>query len=1548
MKRILFAFLLVMASSTTLWAQRTMDKLSRGLIATVTQSGSGNFVSWRVLGDEYYDVTYNLYADGALIARNLYVSNYVHSSGTATTKYTVAPVVKGVEGKQCDAVTRFANSSYYSLTGQHTGYIRIAGATMTGRDGSDLTSNYEFNDVVLADLDGDGMPEIIAKRLYTGSPGVTDKSDTIGYNRIEAYTISGTRLWSIDIGPNMQSGPDEQFDAIAFDWDGDGKAEVLMRGADNMIIHHPDGTTTNIGDMTYDVRKVNNTQYSMPKNEYLLYMEGTTAKPYAIGDNDALWIPYPAKQLESGESSWSDAWGDGTGHRATKHYFGAPYLDGHNPSIFIGRGCYTRHKFYAFDVDPLTHKLTERWHWLCNTGGPWYGQGYHNFAIADVDMDGRDEIMFGSMTIDDNGYGLSTVGLGHGDAQHCGDLDPYRWGLEQFACNETSPSMNYRNATTSELYFRQVGTGDDGRALAGNFTNDYPGCVGRSTQVGIISCVADKAIPAISDLVAWGDLNFRIYWDGDLCDEVLNSPGTMRQAKIEKPGTGRIFLGELGAMNNNTKNDPCATGDLFGDWREELLLRDGTGLVIYTSNYPTNYRIPTLWHDHQYRQGMVWETIGYNQPPHTSFFLGEMEGITVAPPPLTTEGRTQIDNGGSIASAHNGLQVLAYDNADTKITVESGAQPWVAFFNVPSWVQGTAASECSTQKTPINYEYYTCTVDGAAFSGTTRLVKQGEGTLILPTVAETYTGNTDVWGGTLQFDGTLLQSRLWLNRFTTLSSNGGQFRSIHADYAATVQPGGKDNVGLLTVDTLALGFGARLQIDLDGETKKADLVNVNTVLSIETKDWEYGPKYLRPILEFNVVNDADTVPVGVYDLGAVKTIKGNISNLIIEGLSTKQSHALSYEDGHIYLTIGKLRDATSILWNGATSDVWDFATTPNWTLAADTAQKSEIFVSNDVVNFTDDAQQFEVDIRESVSPDSVIVDNEANAYTFTGDGFIDGDATFVKRGAGTVTISTDNTYTGGTRLSGGTTKVSALSNATTEAGNLGGVTISTNRFIMENGAVLQNTADVTMGSPMQMVSDEGGVILNNFTFNMNKSIIGTQLTKKGSGWMNLYSANSSLKKLIIAAGTVQPVGNVLPAQTVEFQGGTLTETGGGSSFTINVPEGKTGTWNLTGIATYSNKLTGEGTLTVYMPSHPNYEGVTRTPVTGNWSAFTGTVNLTTYSTNVPFTFDNSNGLANATVNIQEDRTVCNTSGKTFRIGKLTGTGNLGGVVIFRQGTASGTCTWQIGNDENWSWGGKVTGSCALTKMGSGKVSLTNKNHDFTSALRVQEGELHFGSGVVLGTGSINVASGATLSGASSSSAPLTNSSTTINGTLQPGIIATSTSGFIDFGEKNVTFSKTGILRLGVRRCATASSTGGAYIQGINKLTMNGTVSVFVPESHTLQVGDSVILWKASSFTGTPKLESEVIDEVAGLYWDASRLDEGLLFVTDQNPTAISGITTSEQSNVQVVNAAGVVVANYTTTADKAVERLHQSDLPDGVYMLRISTASGTRTLKVRK
>ncbi len=1485
----------LLAVAFTAHAQRFMDKLDRGLVATIAQSGSGNFISWRILGEEYYDVTYNLYANGSKIASELRVSNYVHSAGNTTTKYQVAPVVRGVEGEKCAEITRWSGvDSNFT-----TGYLDIAGQPAIDRAGLTATSVYEFNDVVAADVNGDGKIELICKRNYTSS--TTDITNTTRFNRIEVITLTGTRLWWIDLGPNLQAGPDEQWDAIAFDWDMDGKAEVLLRGADNMVIHKADGTTVTIGDNpTYDSRTIANTEYTSVGNEYLLYINGETGEPYPIGDNDKLWMTYPLKRYEAGETSlavWGNS-GDG-GHRATKHYFGAPYLDGKKPSIFLGRGCYTRHKFAAYDVDPATHKLTQRWYWTNNvSSSPWYGQGYHNFAIQDVDMDGRDEIVFGSFTFDDNGKGLSTTGLGHGDAQHCSDFDPYRWGLEQYTCNESSPNMNYRNATTSELYYRSQGTGDDGRGLMANFSNTYPGCQGRSVSTGFISSVADKDINEITaeSFIAWGNLNFRIYWDGDLLSEVLDSPGTARQPKIDKPGVGRIFLSNAGNMNNSSKNNPCLSGDILGDWREEIVIRNGTGMRIYTSNYTTSYRIPTLWHDHGYRQAMVWETIGYNQPPHPSYFLGELEGITVAPPPLTTTGRELVAGSGSIGSAYNDKQVLVFENQNNTIAVEDGVRPWNVIFNAPSWTEGQNGSETSAKIAPVS-QFYTTTVTRGAFDGTMRLIKQGEGELILPTVEQKYTGNTDVWNGALTFDGKLLGSTLWLNRHTTLNSNGGEFRCIKADYNATIRPGGKGNIGTITTDSLILGFGSRLQIDLNPNGFKADQINAK-LLTIETKSWNYGPKYLAPVIEFVIEN----LTVGTYDLGEVGTLTGSLFDVVIEGIGTSKKSTLSHTGNHLYLTIEDTRGAASIIWNGKESTLWDFAQSNNFTSAFDPTATTEVFVTGDKVLFDATGSQKSVALKGELEADSIIVDGNT-AYTLGGTGKIMGTSTLIKRGTGTLTIKADNSYTGGTHISGGTVVVSSLSNENMKLGQLGGVNTAPAKFIIENGATLQTNYAVTQGSPMQMEGEDGGVINNAGDFVVNKAISGTTLTKKGTGYMKL-NVNNTVNRLVIAAGTVQCVASTVPGKTVEFQSGTLLENAG-SSYAIEVPVDKSGTQTLVTNASYSNKVTGEGTLTINCPVIVGSGWwATRTKIQGNWSQFTGTIKAVgsygTSDTDPRFTLDSSTGLANGTLDIASTTRVQNT-GKTFTIGKVSGSGKLGGYASFANDGATGTNTWRLGNDSDWSWTGIVTDNSNFTKIGNGKVSLTGA-HDHTGSTSIEAGQLHIsGNTVKLGTGALTVRAGATLSGVTGTGA-LSNSSYIIvtGATLQVGTTATATTGTLNFGGKNVTVYKDAVVEFGI-----SSAKSYTTLQNINTLSMNGTIRIHW-STWTPVGGDSIQLFQnVASFTGTPVMESLVIDAEKGLYWDDSEVaTKGFLRVVDFG-TGINEIN-AQLPNVYVVD--GKVIA----------------------------------------
>ena len=886
MKRfLLFLGLATIIASTpfSASAQRQTDVLGRGLVA-VKKSG-GIFLSWRIPAEEYYDVAYNVYRDGTLLnAEPLEVSNYTDKSGTLTSTYTVCPVVRGVEGEACEAVEVWKQN-----------YKEITLPTVIGKDGTDITSQYQPNDISVADLDGDGEMELIVRRInVTDQASVWDVSQK-DYTRIDIIKQDGTLLWWIDIGPNMFSPNQMESNAVAFDWDEDGKAEVLMRANDGLTIHAADGTETVIGSKTANYRssiawREANNAYETQGTEYLLYLEGATGNIY-----QKMSYPLPRSLQGLIKNTTNGSWGDNYGHRANKHFFGAPYLDGQHPSILICRGIYTHIYMKAFNVNPTTHKLTQRWFWKEeSSSSQWFGQGFHNFSINDVDMDGRDEIVYGSMVIDDNGKGLSTTGRGHGDAQHTSDLDPFRWGEEIFTCHEDKPGSMLRNATTADVYFTCSSDRDDGRCMAGNFSNSYPGCLMSSARTnGYISSVTGQTAMASDGTMTQ---NFRIYWDGDLLEETFNY-GQMSEdgyvhglnPHVVKLGTNWSNSGYWAFGNNvwtcnSTKGSPNFQGDILGDWREELILRTSDHkLRIYTTTEVTKVRNYTLWHDHDYRNAMCWQMCGYNQPPHVSYFLGQLEGITIAPPPLTTQGRTIVPEGSSIG---NGDHLLIAEQKDATFTVEEDASPGILTVNTPSWTQGTGnTANIKTTK-------YTHTLTGGAFTGEMRMVKQGEGMLILPPITQTYTGKTDVWGGTLQFDGTMEGSDVWMNRHTTLVSGGDFKKSLRMEYNATLQIEGS-----ISVDSLSLGIGARVVFDIDEQGN--DKLDVRA-LNIEKKTWKQGPKYLAPV--FEIRSSMGFVESGTYVLGSIESLKGSISNIIIEGVFDG-NYALKLNEGQLLLTV---------------------------------------------------------------------------------------------------------------------------------------------------------------------------------------------------------------------------------------------------------------------------------------------------------------------------------------------------------------------------------------------------------------------------------------------------------------------------------------------------------------------------------------------------------------------------------------------------------------------------------------------------------------------
>ena len=265
-----------------------------------------------------------------------------------------------------------------------------------------------------------------------------------------------------------------------------------------------------------------------------------------------------------------------------------------------------------------------------------YSQGNHNLSVADVDNDGFDEIIYGSAAIDHDGNLLWSTGLNHGDAMHVGDLMPDRPGLEVFTVHEDPPyGMHICDAATGELIVHMKGNGDTARGMAADadpkrgYEFWYFGD-GNMYNAPTGSIVGD----------AWSE-NFRLYWDGDIYEELLNSIGGHNQPYLEKPGKGRIGIDGNDVYRygysvscNGTKGTPCLLADIFGDWREEMIFfnnDDKATLNIFSTAIETSARVPCLLYDHVYRMGIAWQNAGYNQPPHLGYYLPDAVAARFSP-----------------------------------------------------------------------------------------------------------------------------------------------------------------------------------------------------------------------------------------------------------------------------------------------------------------------------------------------------------------------------------------------------------------------------------------------------------------------------------------------------------------------------------------------------------------------------------------------------------------------------------------------------------------------------------------------------------------------------------------------------------------------------------------------------------------------------------------------------------------------------------------------------------------------------------------------------
>lgn len=555
---------------------RQMENIDRGVVAVKVSKGV--FISWRILGTEFSEVSYNLYRGSTKVNDTPLTgaSNYLDAAGTASSTYSVSALINGMEQARSNPVTVWGNQ-----------YLDVPLQIPSG--------SYTAGDCSVGDLNGDGKYEIVVKwdpsnQKDNSQSGFTDNV------YLDAYTLTGTRMWRIDLGRNIRAGAHyTQF--MVYDLDGDGKAEVACKTADGTV----DGRGTVIGNSGADYRNSNG--YILSGPEYLTVFSGATG------------ASLQTVNYEPARGNVSD-WGDSYGNRVDRFLACIAYLDGKRPSLVMCRGYYTRTVLVAWDW--RNNRLVRRWTFDSNKGYSSYaGQGNHNLSVADVDNDGRDEIIYGSCTIDDNGTGLYNTSLGHGDAMHVGDFDPDRAGLEVWQCHEGGSGATFRDARTGTVIFRYSSSGDVGRACADDLTSRYRGCEVWAAGSPFYSCKGSGAgsAPASTNHVVW--------WDGDDLRELLN--GTT----ISKYGGGTLLSAGGCLAINGTKSNPNLQADILGDWREEVIWRtaDSRYLRIYTTTATTARRLFTLMHDPVYRLGIAWQNVAYNQPPHAGFYLGD--GMTV-------------------------------------------------------------------------------------------------------------------------------------------------------------------------------------------------------------------------------------------------------------------------------------------------------------------------------------------------------------------------------------------------------------------------------------------------------------------------------------------------------------------------------------------------------------------------------------------------------------------------------------------------------------------------------------------------------------------------------------------------------------------------------------------------------------------------------------------------------------------------------------------------------------------------------------------------------
>ena len=1406
LKTICTLAVLALLLGQTAHAQRQMENLGRGVVV-LHSATSQAYIGWRLLATDPSAVGFNVYrsvngAAGVKINLSGVISNTTDfldtgANFTISNAWYVRPVISGVEQAPSATYGLAANSpvrQYLSIPLVNPGPV----------------GPYDVKFSWFGDFDGDGEYDYLVDRHSTVDGGALQY--------LQAYKRDGSFLWQMDMGWNSTNRGNayepsasaisvgDKDNVTVYDLDGDGKAEVIVRTAHGTIFANGSQVLTN-----------NNI------TQFLSILDGLTGveKARAVIPN----LYYADGPLNC--------------------HMGVIYWDGIHPSILldgenrVGSGNFQRQ---TVTWDYRNGQLTQRWV-RGDVPGENQSEG-HQLRIADVNHDGKDDLVQIASVVTDNitsGVLLYDTELVHGDRYHVTDIDPERPGLEMYSIQQNNGTLlatALQDMGTGELFKKWYSGGvtDVGRGVTLDMTSATRGYEMYSTQPGIF----DRKGAQIYANNLWAPE--AIWWDADVLREFEDGAGSgALNPVINKfnPTTGnadRIYTlyNEDGGVHQAYGGRAALWGDLFGDWREEFMVvaNDYNSVRIYTTKIQATNRIYCLMQNPMYRVQSTYK--GYYQASYVDYYLGnDMPAVPIPP----VSDAAFVWRGGASSTWDNATANWFTNNLwvsnFTAVTLPSATS---VLFDLTG--SNTAPITLSGALTPSDVRIhspknYTFDSTAGALTGAMKLTKAGAGKLTL-NGTNTYTGATLVGEGSLVVNGSLpsspvtVRGGVWLDG--RLGGTGVVGSTVRIEEGAGFAPGvGTNSPGTLTIANNVTLAGRTLHdFDLsDNPGGGNDLVVITGNLTLQ------GTNTLV-IRKLNL-----TLPPGVYPLiNYSGTLSGNLNNLVVSGLPGVPL-ALTNPPGQIALVVKSYRAPATINWTGGSGgNVWDLFNTTNFLNGA----VKDKFAPGDTVRFDSiGTSNLTANLSGDLNATTVIVDSTAN-YTLAGSGGIIGASSLTKSNTGTLTISAlNNSYTGKTTIAGGTVVVSEL-DAVGYPSPLGNPPAGSTNLILSGSSTLRVTGESYTDRGLTLNTGQNTLEVFNAADQVTIAgqIVGSgTLRKSGAGNLALNVANTYSGGTIISAGSIS-LGSVAGNQTgvgsgsVTFSNGTLSminiQASETAAWPMIVPTNNTGRLNVDGRCTLTGSLTGSGVFTVWTP-------YVRTDFNGNWSAFTGQINVITDNDGGDFRCNNSSGYPNARMNLAALTSLQSRVGgtPTISIGELSAAP--GASASAGGGNSGIPVTWSVGGlNTSTTFAANTYNGINFIKVGTGTWTWTGTNIVHTGTTTVNGGTLLMNGNAAAAPGNVTVGASGTLGGTGT-----VGGNTTVNGKLAPGNNAIGTFNF----NNNLTLGAASTTLIEINRTAATKDLADA----VGTLTYGGTLQV-TNLAGTLANGDSFKIFDAALYAGS--------------------------------------------------------------------------------------------------